>query len=90
MKIVAELDVVEITVAKPYDGKAPEHKTELRFRNVKATKYGDEITYLKAKSMLEPEKFKVGKNFFEMDINPYRAEDSNVLELKIKNVKPVK
>lgn len=90
MKTFVELEVLKVEKAKSFQGKDPEHKSELIYLEKTQSEYGEEIKYKKLKSMLPVDEHKAGVGRFEVKLVAYLHPKTNRPELSIKILKQVK
>lgn len=90
MKTFIEVEVLAVKEAKGFQGKDPEHKSELIYLVKTKTEYGEEHTFKKIKSMLPVEEHKPGAGRFEVKLVAYLNTRTNRPELSIKILRQVK
>lgn len=90
MKMFIEVDVLKIENAKGFQGKDPDHKSELVYLEKSNTEYGEELKYKRIKSMLAVEEHKIGISRFEVKLVAYLNSKTNRPDLSIKILKQVK
>lgn len=90
MKTFIELEILAVEEAQGFEGKAPEHKSELIYLQKNKRVYGEEQIFKKLKSMLPVEDHKTGVGRFEVKLVAYSHPKTKRPEISIKILKQVK